>query len=107
MGRPGCPVEKAVNTIGGKWNTLIVRDLLEGKQRFNELQESLTGISSKVLTEKLQYLENQQVIRREVLATSPPSVYYELTEYGQKLDQVINALQIWGSIEPPKVKIIK
>lgn len=102
MGKEGCAVEKALDAIGGKWNTLVIRDLLSGRKRFTELQDSL-GVSSKVLTSTLKHLDKNKVILRNVEPTTPPSVYYELSEYGFKLKSVIESLELWGSIEPPTV----
>ena len=106
MGEIGCNVEKALNIIGGKWTTLIVRDLLDGPRRFTELRKSLHDISPKSLTTRLKNLEHHSVISRTVFAEIPPRVEYSLTEYGRKLQGVIGALEEWGRIEPPKVSVI-
>ena len=103
MGHSNCNVEKALDIIGGKWSTLIVRDLIGSTKRFSELQSSITGISGKSLTQKLKILEQNRVIKREVFAEVPPRVEYSLTSYGKKLEVVIFALDEWGGIMPPKV----
>ena len=105
MGEIGCNVEKALNIIGGKWATLIVRDLLGGPKRFTELRKSLHEISPKSLIVRLKNLERHSVITRTVYAEIPPRVEYALTGYGKKLEGVIAALEEWGRIEPPKISI--
>ena len=95
-----CPVRKTAEILEHKWATLIVRDLLSGKKRYAELAHSLTGISPKVLSERLRQLEVSGVITRTVYPTVPPSTEYELTALGQKLESVIRAMQEFGSLLP-------
>jgi DNA-binding HxlR family transcriptional regulator len=92
----GCPVRKAAEIIGHKWSTLIVRDLLTGKKRYSELARSLTGISPKVLSERLQELESNRLVTRTVYPTVPPTTDYELTELGKGLEGVIRAMHEFG-----------
>ena len=101
MGAPGCNIEKSLNIIGGKWTTLIVRDLMTGPKRFKDLRKSLGGISPTSLVSKLRSLEENQVIRREIFPEVPPRVEYSLTKYGMALKGVIAALDEWGRLEPP------
>jgi len=93
-----CPVRKTADILDHKWVTLIVRDLLSGKKRYSELAHSLTGISAKVLSERLQQLEANGIITRTVYPTVPPSTEYGLTALGQKLEAVIQAMQDFGSL---------
>ena len=65
---PECPVATAVNLIGNKWKPLIIRNLLNGTQRYKNLQFGIDGISPKVLTENLKQLEEDGLIKREVFA---------------------------------------
>jgi DNA-binding HxlR family transcriptional regulator len=92
----GCPVRKTAEVIGHKWSTLIVRDLLTGKKRYSELARSLTGISPKVLSERLQELESNRLVTRTVYPTVPPTTDYELTELGKGLEGVIRAMYEFG-----------
>jgi DNA-binding HxlR family transcriptional regulator len=91
-----CPVRKTAEVIGHKWSTLIVRDLLTGKKRYSELARSLTGISPKVLSERLQELESSRLVTRTVYPTVPPTTDYELTELGKGLEGVIRAMYEFG-----------
>ncbi len=91
-----CPVRLAAQIVGHKWTTLVVRDLLSGKKRYSELQRSISGISPRMLAERLKELENAGVITRTVFPTIPPTTEYELTRLGRKLEKVINALAEFG-----------
>jgi len=91
-----CPVRRTAEVIGHKWLTLIVRDLLTGKKRYSELERSLTGISPKVLSERLQELETNRLVVRTVHPTTPPTTDYELTELGKGLENVIRAMHDFG-----------
>ena len=92
-----CPVEIALFFIGNKWKLLIVRDLLSGTKRFGELRKSLTGISQKVLTQNLRTMEEHGLVKRKVYPEVPPRVEYSLTNKGESLKIIIDALWTWGS----------
>lgn len=93
---PECPVASTVQLIGNKWKLLIIRNLLMGAQRFTELKKGVPGISQKVLTDNLRSLESDGIVYREVFAEVPPKVIYSLTEIGQSLLPIINAMADWG-----------
>jgi DNA-binding HxlR family transcriptional regulator len=95
-GDTDCPVRRAVGVLGSKWALLIVRDLLEGPRRFNELLAGIEGISAKVLADRVRELEAAGVLRRTVHPEMPVRVVYELTALGQNLGPVVNALGAWG-----------
>lgn len=94
---PECPVAATVQLIGNKWKLLIIRNLLASPQRFTEMRKSIPGISQKVLTDNLRSLEEDGLINREVFAEVPPRVVYSLSELGDSLRPVINAMQEWGT----------
>ncbi len=96
MGEPGCPIERAVDVLDGKWTLLILRELFRGTRRFGELRASLHGVSPKTLTERLRFLEDRGVVRRTVYPEIPPKVEYDLTESGRGAWPVIEALRDWG-----------
>lgn len=96
-GQTVCPIERTVSVIGKKWTVLILRDLLEGTKRFNELLGSLDGISPKTLSERLKELEESSVIHREVFPEIPPRVEYSLTEKGKSLNGILEAMMEWGT----------
>ena len=93
---PACPVETTLSLIGSKWKVLILRDLAAGPLRFGELQRSIGHVSQKVLTSQLRSMEADGLVHREVYAEVPPRVEYSLTELGQSLAPVIDALKEWG-----------
>ena len=92
-----CPVARAVGVLDGKWTMLIIRDLLGGVRRFTELRRSLAGISPKTLTDRLRELEDKGLVIRTIYAEIPPRVEYRLTETGQQLRPVVDALAVWGT----------
>jgi DNA-binding HxlR family transcriptional regulator len=91
-----CPVKKTAGIIEGKWTTLVIRELISGKQRFSDLQRALNGISPKVLTARLRHLEQWALANRTVYPTIPPTTEYELTELGRRLKGVIKAMAEFG-----------
>ena len=93
---PDCPVATTVQLIGNKWKLLILRNLLVRPWRFNELRKSLDGISQKVLTESLRSMESDGIIVRTVYAEVPPRVEYSLSELGETLRPILDAMQAWG-----------
>ena len=92
----GCPVERALRVLDGKWTVLIIRDLLSGPKRFTALRTSLRIGSPKTLTERLRILEHQGILTRTVYAEVPPRVVYELTERGYSFRTVLEAMAAWG-----------
>ena len=99
---PECPVATTVQLIGGKWNLLIIRNLLTRPWRFNELQKSLDGISQKVLTANLRSMEESGLLTRKVYAEVPPRVEYTLTETGYSLKPILDAMGEWGRMYQQK-----
>lgn len=93
---PECPVATTVELIGNKWKLLIIRNLLDGEQRFTQLKNGIPGISQKVLTDNLRIMEEEGIISREVFAQVPPKVIYSLTEIGKSLLPIIDAMAEWG-----------
>lgn len=92
-----CPVQSAARIIEGKWTTLVIRELLSGKKRYSEIQRALSGISPKVLSQRLRMLEQQQLISRTVYATVPPTTEYQLTALGEQLQPVLQQMASFGA----------
>lgn len=93
---PECPVEMTLQLIGDKWKVLIIRDLLDGTKRFNELMRSVNGITQKVLTSHLRAMEAAGLVNRKVYPEVPPRVEYSLTETGLSLKPVLDSMVAWG-----------
>lgn len=94
---PDCPVETTLLLIGDKWKVLIIRDLLTGTKRFNELMRSVMGITQKVLTSHLRSMESAGLVTRTVYPEVPPRVEYNLTETGFSLKPILDSMVSWGT----------
>ena len=94
---PACPVATTVQMIGSKWKLLIMRNLLARPWRFNELKKDLEGISQKVLTDSLRSMEADGIITRTVYPEVPPRVEYALSELGESMRPIMDAMEVWGT----------
>lgn len=94
---PECPVATTVSIIGSKWKLLIIRNLLDRPWRFNELKNNLDGISQKVLTDSLRTMEEDGIITRTVYPEVPPRVEYALSELGESMRPILDAMKQWGT----------
>ena len=94
---PACPVATTVALIGSKWKLLIMRNLLARPWRFNELKKDLEGISQKVLTDSLRSMEADGIITRTVYPEVPPRVEYALSDLGESMRPIMDAMEIWGT----------
>ena len=92
-----CPVATTVELIGSKWKLLIMRNLLARPWRFNELRRDLEGISQKVLTDSLRSMEENGIITRTVYPEVPPRVEYALSELGESMRPIMDAMEQWGT----------
>ena len=92
-----CPVEETIKIIGKKWYLMILHELLKESRRFNELKNSINGISSKVLSDCLTTLTREELVHREVFSEAPIKVEYSLTEKGKDLFKVFREMEDWGS----------
>lgn len=94
---PACPVATTVQLIGSKWKLLIMRNLLQRSWRFNELRKDLEGISQKVLTDSLRSMEEDGILTRTVYPEVPPRVEYALSDLGESMRPIMNAMEEWGT----------
>lgn len=92
-----CPVETTLSLINDRWKILILRELLDGTKRFGELRKSIEPISAKVLTSNLRSMEEDGLVDREVFAEVPPRVEYTLTDVGNSLKPILDAMKDWGT----------
>ena len=104
---PKCPVETTLALIGEKWKILIIRDLLNGTKRFNELKKVCSGITQKVLTTNLRQMEEDGLVIRKVFKQVPPKVEYTLSDVGYSLADVLNAMASWGTDYKTFLKLLK
>ena len=94
---PECPVATTVSIIGSKWKLLIIRNLLARPWRFNELKKDLDGISQKILTDSLRSMEEDGIVTRTVYPEVPPRVEYALSELGESMRPILDAMYQWGT----------
>jgi DNA-binding HxlR family transcriptional regulator len=91
-----CSVAACAEIVGAKWTAILVHDLSEGPRRFSELEHSCAGISPRTLSERLRALEAEGIVVRRSYPESPPRVEYELTEKGEALLPIIDAMRDFG-----------
>ncbi len=91
-----CPIEAALDVIGGKWKGVILHRLQGQTRRFNELKRTIPRITQRMLTTQLRELEKDKLITRKVYAEVPPKVEYSLTKNGESLKPVLVELLKWG-----------
>lgn len=100
-----CPVEYTATLIASKWKVIILRELIDGTKRYNELTRNVVGISAKVLTQNLRELEEDGILTRKVYPVVPPKVEYTLSKKGNDLKPVIEAMRTFGLKYKDKEKL--
>ncbi len=92
-----CPkYEYVMSLLGKRWSGLILRVLMEGPCRFNEILSTVDRVSDRVLTERLRELETAGLVKRDVYPESPVRIEYSLTKKGRDLEKALAELQVWG-----------
>lgn len=91
-----CPVEAAMDVVGGKYKAQIVYELINGTKRYNEIQKALPQATPRMLSKQLKELEADGVINRTLYPVVPPKTEYSLTELGQTLVPIVESLCKWG-----------
>lgn len=92
-----CPIARTLNILGDRWTLLIVRDLMFfDRTRFNDLLESLKGLSPNLLSQRLKLLEQSGIVERMMYREHPPRMEYRLTEKGLALRPALEAMATWG-----------
>jgi DNA-binding HxlR family transcriptional regulator len=89
-----CPVAKAMEVLDERWTLLVVRELLSGSTRFNELRRGNPRMSPALLSKRLRSLERAGLVRREMVG---PHASYTLTASGRDLEDIVRALGVWGT----------
>jgi DNA-binding HxlR family transcriptional regulator len=95
-----CGMAHALDLVGERWALLVVRELVLGPKRFSDLKTELPGISTNVLSHRLDELEVAHVIQRRHLPPPAASWVYELTEWGRELEPIMRQLGRWGARSP-------
>ncbi len=103
-----CPLAKATEILGERWTFLVVRELLSGAHRFNEIRRGVPLMSTSLLSQRLRRLEREGLVRREA---SGPGHVYLLTDAGLELAPIVRRLSRWGErwvlghIDPRKADV--
>ncbi|MEL6102880.1 MAG: helix-turn-helix domain-containing protein [Pseudomonadota bacterium] len=101
--REHCPVARSLDIVGDKWSILVIRNLaLDGPHRFQDFANALPGISPTTLSARLKSLQENGIVKREVLNSHPPRTIYSLTKLGEEMKPVVRALRQFGGKLPPK-----
>lgn len=91
-----CPVEAAMDVIGGKYKAQIIYELIGGIKRYNEIQKAVPQATPRMLSKQLKELEEDGVINRKIYPVVPPKTEYSLTELGKTVVPIVNQLCKWG-----------
>ena len=90
------PLTDTLDILNQRWTLHILRELLSGKKRFNEVARSL-GVNACTLRDRLRMLERRGIVHREVVSAFPPNVEYSLTEKGMALHDIFLTIEAWGN----------
>lgn len=105
VGTTLCPrFHRAVEVIGRRWTGAILRVMLDGATRFNEVKRAVPELSDKMLSERLKELEGEGIVERVVSPTTPVRIDYRLTEKGRALEPVLEGIGAWADawVAPPE-----
>ena len=91
-----CAIERGMRILGGKWTGSILWHLKDEPVRFNDLSRMIGGASKKMITERLRQLEDQGLVERRVLDTSPVAVQYRITPFGRTALACLDELRRWS-----------
>lgn len=96
-----CSISRSLEVVGERWTLLVLRDVLLGRHRFDELVESL-GVTRTVLTQRLRHLVAEGVLERSAYQQRPERFAYHLTAKGRALTPAIAHLLWWGDTYYPE-----
>jgi DNA-binding HxlR family transcriptional regulator len=100
-----CPMALSLEILGERWTLLIIRDLLHGPRKFQDMAGSL-GAPPGLLSRRLKLLEEHSIVTRKMYNDHPPRAEYSLTDRGKELHTVVRALTIWGSKHLPGERVL-
>lgn len=103
--RSRCPITNGLDIFGDRWSLLIVRDLMLGKRRYQDLIASPESIASNILADRLKRLEAAGLVDRRAYQQSPTRYDYVLTEKGRDLQPVLEAITAWGKRYYPETMV--
>ena len=91
-----CPVAMAAEILGARWTLVLLRELVVGSTRFNDLRRGVPRMSPALLSKRLKDLETAGIVTRSPVVGEPGTFEYRLTEAGRELKPVIEAIGCWG-----------
>jgi len=95
-----CGTAFALDLIGERWSLLIMRELMFGPRRFSELRAGLPGISAKILSQRLEGLEQSRILRKRYMPSPVSAQLYELTNWGYEAEEIVQTLGRWATRHP-------
>ncbi len=93
-----CPMHNVMKVLGGRWKIALLYFIHQGHNRFSLLQKKMPFITTKMLSQQLKELEQDELVLRKIYAEMPPRVEYSLTIKGQSLLPVLEDLYAWGEL---------
>lgn len=103
--RSCCPIACALDHLGDKWTLLIIRDLFLGKRRYHEFMASPERIATNILADRLKKLEAAGFVLQQAYQQKPVRYDYQLTQKGEDLRPVLEALVAWGKVYYPSTQV--
>jgi DNA-binding HxlR family transcriptional regulator len=98
-----CPSREVLSHVTSRWGVLLLVALMDGMHRFSELRRKVGGVSEKMLSQTLRWLEDDGLVLRKSYATVPPHVEYSLTPLGREVGQRVEALADWIEFNLPNI----
>ena len=105
--RSSCPITCSLDIIGDKWTLLIIRDLLLGKKRYQEFLASPEKIATNILADRLKKIEASELVIQKIYQKNPIRYEYVLTQKGEDLRPVLQALKKWGLAYYPGTRVFE
>lgn len=97
-------LQDTIYVIGGKWRLPIINSICNGNKRFREIERSIPGITTRMLSKELKEMELNKLIKRTVYADTPALVEYTSTDYCKSFAPVILAMIAWGKKHRKKIR---
>jgi DNA-binding HxlR family transcriptional regulator len=97
-------LQDAIYVIGGKWKLPIVNSLCNGNKRFRDIERSIPGITTRMLSRELKDMEANQLVKRTVIPDSPVLVEYTVTDYCRSFGDIILEMIKWGKQHREKIR---
>ena len=100
-------LQDTIYVVGGKWRLLIINSICNGNRRFREIQRSIPGLTTKMLSRELKDMQANQLIKRTLTGTAPVLVEYQETDYCLSFGGIILEMISWGKMHRERIKRMK